>query len=87
MANPGTWYVSGGYTQLLVDGTVLHRYRITSAPAAKGHVPAALKIDGKQARMNLQPGESRDVEGKKIEVSVTGNIGGSYSAGTYDNLD
>ena len=69
-------------TQLIVDGTASHRYRIWSAASSKGRV--IIVVDGSDAGDRLLAGQSRDVAGKTIAIRQPE---GNDSSGAYDNLD
>ena len=83
MANAGYWSVSGGYSQVIVDGKNIYRYRIFCASTSK--VDAKVTVD--TIAVMMKPGESRDFAGKKIQIQITSNQGGAQASGTYDNLD
>ncbi|MEM3160511.1 MAG: hypothetical protein QXJ74_06980 [Nitrososphaera sp.] len=87
-ASPGSWILWTYCIRFVVaDLKSDRRYRICSSKGS--HVGIDIYVDGVKNGAPLEPGQCRDVEGKKIELhsSVEGYIEGPDAEGTYQNLD
>jgi hypothetical protein len=83
MASPGVWQV-GASKKLIVETMNPMRYRISNKDLSGNSKGVQIVIDGTEHPPRLLPGETRDVQGKKIEINQPE---GTPSSGTFDNLD
>ena len=69
--------------ETLADLKSDHRYRICNDAGSPGSI--YIYVDGARNGEELNPGECRDVEGKKIEIHQFNDV--EPHSGTYENLD